>query len=258
MSLVPPQNAAFQRPEKCSPSPELSRLGTRARRMNRISVRLSTDARAAELYAPKPFGPIGRAALSVSKRGYDLVVSLGAILFLSPLLLTLAILVKLTSRGPILFRQVRTGLNGTPFVILKFRTMTVQEHGNSVIQARKDDHRLTPIGNFLRTSSLDELPQFLNVLLGDMSIVGPRPHAIAHDMHYGGMLPTYCERFRVRPGMTGLAQCNGARGPTETLDKMRRRVRLDVAYVERWTWMMEFKIIIKTIKVLVAGDEQAF
>jgi putative colanic acid biosysnthesis UDP-glucose lipid carrier transferase len=226
--------------------------------MNRISVRLSVDTRAAELFAPRPQGPLGIAARSSAKRLLDLVVSAAALVVLAPLLILLAILVKITSRGPVLFKQVRTGLGGDPFVILKFRTMTVQEHGNSVVQARRDDHRLTPIGAFLRSSSLDELPQFLNVLFGDMSIVGPRPHAIAHDMHYGGMIPTYCERFRVRPGITGLAQCNGARGPTETLDKMRRRVRLDLAYVERWSWMMELKIIAKTAKVIVRGDEAAF
>jgi putative colanic acid biosysnthesis UDP-glucose lipid carrier transferase len=226
--------------------------------MNRISVRLSTDAKAAELYAPKPIGPMGDAARSLAKRVFDVVVSGCAVIALSPLLLILALMVKLTSRGPVLFKQVRTGLNGKPFVILKFRTMTVQESGTSVVQARRDDHRLTPIGGFLRSSSFDELPQFLNVLQGDMSIVGPRPHAIAHDMHYGGMIPTYAERFRVRPGITGLAQCNGARGPTETIDKMRRRVRLDIAYVERWNWMMEMRIILKTIRVLSTGDEAAF
>lgn len=226
--------------------------------MNRISVRLSTDARAAELYAPRPVGPLGKAAHSVSKRVFDVVMSVAALTILSPFLLVIALLVKLTSKGPVLFRQVRTGLNGTPFVILKFRTMSVQESGTSVVQARKDDHRLTPIGGFLRSSSFDEMPQFLNVLMGNMSIVGPRPHAIAHDMHYGGMIPTYAERFRVRPGITGLAQCNGARGPTETLCKMRRRVRLDIAYVERWSWAMEMKIVLKTVKVLSAGDEAAF
>jgi putative colanic acid biosysnthesis UDP-glucose lipid carrier transferase len=226
--------------------------------MNRISVRLSTDARAAELYAPKPVGPMGDAARSFGKRAFDLIVSGATLLVLSPFLFILAVLVKLTSNGPVLFKQVRTGLDGKPFVILKFRTMTVQESGNSVVQARRDDHRLTPIGGFLRSSSFDELPQFLNVLRGDMSIVGPRPHAIAHDMHYGGMIPTYAERFRVRPGITGLAQCNGARGPTETLCKMRRRVRLDIAYVERWSWMMEMRIILKTIRVLSIGDDAAF
>lgn len=226
--------------------------------MNRISVRLSTDARAAELYAPKPVGPIGDATRSIFKRVFDLVVSGCALIVLSPFLIILALLVKTTSRGPVLFKQVRTGLNGKPFVIWKFRTMTVQESGTSVVQARRDDHRLTPIGGFLRRSSFDELPQFFNVLRGDMSIVGPRPHAIAHDMHYGGMIPTYAERFRVRPGITGLAQCNGARGPTETLNKMRRRVRLDLAYVERWSWMMEMRIILKTIRVLSAGDDTAF
>jgi putative colanic acid biosysnthesis UDP-glucose lipid carrier transferase len=258
MTMLPPQNVAYQRPKKCTVPLEPSRMGTRARRMNRISVRLSVDARAAELFAPRPHGPLGDAARSLSKRAFDFVVSAAALIALAPLLILLAIAVKVTSRGPVLFKQVRTGLGGDPFVILKFRTMTVQEHGTSVVQARRDDHRLTPIGAFLRSSSLDELPQFLNVLFGDMSIVGPRPHAIAHDMHYGGMIPTYCERFRVRPGITGFAQCNGARGPTETLDKMRRRVRLDLAYVERWSWVMELKIITKTVKVILGGDDTAF
>lgn len=258
MTLLPPQNVALQRPKKCTPMSDTSRIGTRARRMNRISVRLSVDARAAELFAPRPQGPLGDAARSPAKRIFDVSVSAIALIALMPLLLLLAFLVKVTSDGPVLFRQVRTGLGGDPFVILKFRTMTVEEHGKSIVQARRNDHRLTPIGAFLRSSSLDELPQFLNVLLGDMSIVGPRPHAIAHDMHYGGMIPTYCERFRVRPGITGFAQCNGARGPTETLDKMRRRVRLDLAYVERWSWVMEMKIIAKTVKVLAGGDDTAF
>jgi putative colanic acid biosysnthesis UDP-glucose lipid carrier transferase len=258
MSLLSPQNVAFQRPETCKPKPKLFRTGTRARAMNRISIRLSTDARAAELYAPKPVGPKGDAARSGLKRALDVIASVCVLIVLSPLLLVLALMVKLTSKGPILFKQVRTGLNGKPFVIFKFRTMSVQEGGTSVVQARRDDHRLTPIGAFLRSSSFDELPQFFNVLRGDMSIVGPRPHAIAHDMHYGGMIPTYAERFRVRPGITGLAQCNGARGPTETLCKMQRRVRLDIAYVERWNWMMEVRIIFKTIRVLSTGDEGAF
>jgi putative colanic acid biosysnthesis UDP-glucose lipid carrier transferase len=226
--------------------------------MNRISVRLSTDAQAAQLFAPKPTGPIGAAATNPFKRLGDIVVSCLALAILAPVLLLIALCIKLTSRGPVLFRQVRTGLGGAPFVILKFRTMTVEESGTSVVQARRDDHRLTPIGGFLRSSSFDELPQFLNVLFGDMSIVGPRPHAIAHDMHYGGMIPAYGERFRVRPGITGLAQCNGARGPTETIDKMQRRVRLDLAYVERWSWQMETKIIIKTVKMLITGHDAAF
>ncbi len=258
MTMLPPQNVAFQRPKKCTTTLEPSRKGTRARRMNRISVRLSVDTSAAELFQPRPQGPLGKAARSTGKRAFDFFVSFGALIALAPLLILLAFLVKATSRGPVLFKQVRTGLGGTPFVIFKFRTMTVQEHGNSVIQARRDDHRLTSIGGFLRSSSLDELPQFVNVLFGDMSIVGPRPHAIAHDMHYGGMIPTYCERFRVRPGITGFAQCNGARGPTETLEKMRRRIRLDLAYVERWNWVMETKIIAKTVKVLVTGCDDAF
>jgi putative colanic acid biosysnthesis UDP-glucose lipid carrier transferase len=226
--------------------------------MNQISVRLSVDARAAELFAPRPCGPLGAATLSATKRLFDIVISACALLALAPLLIFLAVLVKMTSPGPVLFRQLRTGLGGKPFVIFKFRTMSVQENGASVVQACRNDHRLTPIGGLLRMSSLDELPQFFNVLSGQMSLVGPRPHAVAHDAHYGGMIPIYSERFRVRPGITGLAQCNGARGPTETLNKMRQRIAMDMVYIEQWSWSMEVAIIAKTIKVLILGDQKAF
>jgi putative colanic acid biosysnthesis UDP-glucose lipid carrier transferase len=256
MSLL--QNAALVRPKSCMPEPKVSRWGTRGRAMNRISTRLSVDTRSAQLYAPIPKGGLASSATCRSKRALDILVAGSALLALAPLLLLIALAIRLSSRGPVLFRQSRTGLGGVPFSIVKFRTMSVLENGHSVVQAQRNDHRVTPLGAFLRQTSLDELPQLWNVLAGDMSLVGPRPHAIAHDIHYGGMLPTYAERYRAKPGMTGLAQCNGARGPTETVDKMARRVRLDLAYVERWSWEMEVKIIAKTIKVLVAGDDEAF
>ena len=258
MSIFPLQNAALRYLEKVSPTRDAPRIGLRARRVQRMSTRHYSDARLQHGIAPLPRGPLGEAARDLGKRVFDFVASAIALCALAPLLVFIALLVKATSPGPILFKQVRTGLRGNPFVILKFRTMNVQERGEPVVQAQRGDQRLTPIGNFLRSSSLDELPQFLNVVLGEMSIVGPRPHALVHDVHYGSMIPTYVERFRVRPGITGFAQCNGARGPTETLDKMRRRVRLDVAYVERWSWAMEMKIIAKTVKVLIGGDDTAF
>ena len=250
--------APLIRPETCMPLPVTSRIGTRGRAMNRVSLRLSVDPNSAELFAPRPRGALGLAATSEAKRAVDIVVSLVGLIALAPLLVVIALVIKLQDGGPVIFRQVRTGLAGRPFHISKFRTMRVLENGASVVQATRNDNRVTPLGAFLRKTSLDELPQLWNVLLGDMSLIGPRPHAIAHDMHYGGMLPSYAERFRVRPGITGLAQCNGARGPTETLEKMARRVRLDLAYIERWNWDMELRIMAKTVKVLLAGDDQAF
>ncbi|MFN9016655.1 MAG: sugar transferase, partial [Hyphomonadaceae bacterium] len=203
--------------------------------MNNISARLNADLAQISLYRPIPAKALSDSASSVSKRFFDIVCSFIGLIFLAPLLVTIAVLIKATSRGPVLFAQLRTGLGGKTFVIYKFRTMTTLENGDRVVQACRNDCRITRIGSFLRRSSLDELPQLWNVLLGDMSIVGPRPHAVAHDHYYGALLPEYRDRFRAKPGITGLAQCNGARGPTETLDKMSRRIRLDLAYIERWS-----------------------
>jgi lipopolysaccharide/colanic/teichoic acid biosynthesis glycosyltransferase len=142
-----------------------------------------------------------------------------------------ALAVRLDSRGPILFRQNRNGFNGRPFRIYKFRSMTVMEDGAVVTQAKRDDARVTRVGRFLRRSSLDELPQLLNVLKGDMSLVGPRPHALAHDDHYSGLLAEYAFRHHVKPGITGWAQVNGFRGETPTIDLMKRRIDLDLQYI---------------------------
>lgn len=252
--MAPPQNAAVERPETCIATPLTFHAGTKRRSMNRVWVRQSIDQSAAEAFAPVPLGPTGRAASDPAKRAIDIAVSVVALIALAPLLALIALLVRLDSPGPSLFGQARTGLGGQPFTIWKFRTMSAQERGMSVVQARRNDHRVTRLGGFLRRTSLDELPQLWNVLIGEMSLIGPRPHAVAHDMHYGAMLRGYGERFRVRPGMTGLAQVNGARGPTETLDKMARRVRLDMAYIDRWSWAMEARIIVKTIRVVTRGD----
>ncbi|OYU53478.1 MAG: exopolysaccharide biosynthesis protein [Alphaproteobacteria bacterium PA1] len=226
--------------------------------MNNISARLNADLAQISLYRPVPAKELSNSANSAFKRVFDVICSLVGLIFLAPLLITIAILIKATSPGPVLFAQLRTGLGGKTFTIYKFRTMTTLENGDRIVQACRHDSRITRVGSFLRRSSLDELPQLWNVLIGDMSVVGPRPHAVAHDHYYGALLPEYRDRFRAKPGITGLAQCNGARGPTETLDKMSRRIRLDLAYIERWSLAMEARILVKTVKVIVGGDDCAF
>jgi putative colanic acid biosysnthesis UDP-glucose lipid carrier transferase len=226
--------------------------------VNNIIIRLSADIAPVNLYRPVPVKDLSDSARSVPKRLFDVGCSFIGLVFLAPLLITISIVIKLTSPGPILFAQLRTGLGGRTFVIYKFRTMTTLENGDRVVQACRDDSRITRVGLFLRRTSLDELPQLWNVLIGDMSIVGPRPHAVAHDHYYGALLPDYRDRFRAKPGITGLAQCNGARGPTETLGKMSRRIRLDLVYIERWSLMMEARILVKTVKVILTGDDCAF
>jgi putative colanic acid biosynthesis UDP-glucose lipid carrier transferase len=162
-------------------------------------------------------------------------------------MLACAIGVKLTSKGPALFKQRRYGLNGKEFHVLKFRSMTVSEDGAKVTQATKNDVRVTPFGAFLRRSSLDELPQFINVLMGDMSIVGPRPHAIAHNEHYKKLIDAYMLRHKVKPGITGWAQVNGWRGETDTLDKMLSRVEHDLYYIQHWSVLFDIEIVLRTV-----------
>jgi putative colanic acid biosynthesis UDP-glucose lipid carrier transferase len=174
---------------------------------------------------------------------------LGTLIFICilPLLFIIAIAVKLSSPGPALFKQRRYGLNGEVIQVLKFRTMITQDDGPVVIQARKDDDRITPIGRFLRKTSLDELPQFINVLQGTMSIVGPRPHAVSHNEHYRKLINGYMLRHKVKPGITGWAQVNGLRGETDTLDKMKSRIDFDLFYINHWTIWLDLKIIYMTI-----------
>ncbi len=176
----------------------------------------------------------------------------GLILFLiSPLLLVIAFAIKLDSRGPILFRQKRYGFNNEVIEVLKFRSMytdrcSIDSH---VPQATKEDPRVTRVGRFIRRTSLDELPQFLNVLTGNMSIVGPRPHAVAHNEQYAGVIDQYLARHRVKPGITGWAQVNGLRGETETLEKMEQRVRYDLYYIDNWSLLFDLRIIFRTLFV---------
>lgn len=179
------------------------------------------------------------------------------LLLVSPLMLLIAIAIKLESRGPILFKQLRHGWDGKPIKVYKFRSMFIHDEGKRVTQATKNDPRITKVGAFLRRSSLDELPQFFNVIQGRMSVVGPRPHAIAHNEYYRDKVEFYFQRHKVKPGITGWAQVNGLRGETDTLDKMEKRIELDLYYIEHWSLWLDFKIIMLT---LVRGftDDKAY
>ncbi len=198
-----------------------------------------------------------RAALSpaeqVVKRVVDIVVSLAALVLLSPLMLAAAIAIKLDSEGPVFFRQTRHGFSGRPFGIYKFRSMTVLEDGDVVRQAEKRDARVTRVGYWIRRYSIDELPQLLNVLYGDMSIVGPRPHASSHDRYFMSAIEKYAFRHHVKSGMTGWAQVSGSRGKTETLEKIQKRVELDLWYINNWSIWFDFSIMVRTIFVVFSG-----
>ena len=199
-----------------------------------------------------------RAALSpieqVSKRAIDIVLSFVALIVLSPILLAAAIAIRLDFPGPALFRQTRHGFNGRPFRIYKFRTMTVMENGDVVQQAQKSDKRVTRVGRWLRQFSIDELPQLLNVCLGDMSLVGPRPHASAHERHFTSVIEKYAFRHHMKSGITGWAQVHGARGETDTIEKMQRRVELDIWYINNWSIWLDFSVMLRTVLVVFTGD----
>jgi putative colanic acid biosynthesis UDP-glucose lipid carrier transferase len=194
---------------------------------------------------------------AIIKRASDLVLAFLILILVSPILLACAIGVKLTSPGPILFQQKRYGLDGEEISVYKFRSMTVCENGATIAQATRNDARITPFGNFLRTKSLDELPQFFNVLQGRMSVVGPRPHAVAHNELYRKQIKGYMIRHKVKPGITGWAQVNGSRGETDTIDKMERRIDFDLDYLRNWSLAMDLLIILKTVGVVVK-DENAY
>jgi putative colanic acid biosynthesis UDP-glucose lipid carrier transferase len=166
-------------------------------------------------------------------------------------MLLTAIAVKLTSRGPVFFRQRRYGLDGNEILVWKFRSMRVCEDGAKVTQATKGDSRLTPIGGFLRKSSLDELPQLFNVIGGSMSLVGPRPHANAHNEQYRQMIEGYMLRHKIKPGITGLAQVRGWRGETDTLEKMQKRIECDHEYIREWSLGLDIKILLQTVLVVL-------
>lgn len=181
------------------------------------------------------------------KRAEDLVIGSIIVTLIAIPMLIVAIAVKVSSPGPVFFRQRRYGLNGREIRILKFRTMTVCEDGPSVQQATKNDQRVTPLGRFMRRTSLDELPQFLQVITGEMSIVGPRPHAVAHNEQYRALIHGYMLRHKVKPGITGWAQVNGYRGETDVVDKMSRRVEHDLEYIQNWNLLLDLKIIFMTV-----------
>jgi len=184
---------------------------------------------------------------NVVKRMEDIVLSILILLLIAIPMLFIAIGVKATSRGPVLFKQSRYGMDGEKIKVWKFRSMTVTEDGDKVTQATKNDKRITPFGGFLRRTSLDELPQFFNSLMGTMSIVGPRPHAVAHNEEYRKQIHGYMLRHKVKPGITGLAQINGFRGETDTLDKMQGRIHYDLQYIQTWSLSLDLKIIFLTI-----------
>lgn len=193
----------------------------------------------------------------VVKRTADIFfATLGIVLSAIPMMI-IAVLIKLTSKGPILFKQKRYGLDGKEIHVWKFRSMTVTENGPHVQQATKNDPRVTAIGKVIRRTSLDELPQFFNVLMGTMSMVGPRPHASAHNEEYRGIIDGYMLRHKIKPGITGLAQVNGCRGETDTIEKMERRVEYDHRYIRQWSFWLDIKIMFKTVFAVFA-DENAY
>jgi Undecaprenyl-phosphate glucose phosphotransferase len=200
--------------------------------------------------------PLGVRELWV-KRVFDVVTAGAALTLLAPLLLIVGVAIKLSSRGPIIFKQDRHGFNGQKFRIYKFRTMTVMENGGAIEQARRDDKRVTALGAFLRSSSIDELPQLFNVLRGDMSLVGPRPHAVAHDEKYSKLIGNYPYRQHVKPGITGWAQVNGFRGETGRIELMERRVELDLWYVSNWSIWLDLAILARTC-LTVTRDSNAY
>ncbi len=197
-----------------------------------------------------------RGADGALKRFSDIVLSILILALILPLLAVLAVAVKLSSPGPVIFKQRRYGLDGEEIVVYKFRSMTVTEDGSDIRQAEKGDARITPLGALMRRTSMDELPQFVNVLQGRMSIVGPRPHAVAHNELYRKLIKGYMVRHKVRPGITGWAQVNGYRGETVTLDKMQGRIDYDLDYLRNWSLRLDLHIIFKTIR-LVLKDEKA-
>jgi putative colanic acid biosysnthesis UDP-glucose lipid carrier transferase len=198
-----------------------------------------------------------RAIKSVSKRVFDIVLAAVILVFLLPAMGLVAILIKLDTPGPVFFRQRRTGLNRKSFEILKFRTMSCRQDTHLPAQAKRNDPRITRIGALLRRTSLDELPQLINVLKGDMSLVGPRPHAETHDAEFAALVPNYALRFAVRPGLTGLAQMQGYRGEIKTYDDISYRIALDLEYIANWSILNDIKIIFMTLPCLL-GHHKAY
>ncbi|MDG1907190.1 MAG: undecaprenyl-phosphate glucose phosphotransferase, partial [Arenicella sp.] len=189
------------------------------------------------------------------KRIEDIFLSSILLILLSPLLLILAGLVKISSPGPILFKQRRYGQHGREILVWKFRSMTVADDGDSIVQAKRNDERVTKVGKWLRKLSLDELPQLFNVLQGSMSLVGPRPHAVAHNELYRKEVPGYMIRHQIRPGITGWAQVNGCRGETSKLSDMEERIRYDIDYIRNWSILLDIRILFRTIRVVLKSAD---
>ena len=183
----------------------------------------------------------------VCKRAFDLLIASVLLIMLAPLLLLVAALIKMETRGPALFMQRRSGFNGRTFKIYKFRTMSVLEDGPVIRQATKNDPRLTRCGRVLRRTNIDELPQLLNVIAGEMSLVGPRPHPLALNSEYENIIGNYAFRHHVKPGLTGWAQVNGWRGETQTVDLMTRRIEHDLWYINNWSFWLDVKILLRTL-----------
>ena len=201
--------------------------------------------------------PLARLHNRFIKRAFDLIVSTIFLIFFPLILIPVAIAIKSSSPGPIFFKQKRTGLRGEEFTCWKFRTMKVNAAADKV-QATHDDPRKTKVGDFLRKTSIDELPQFINVFLGNMSVVGPRPHMLAHTEQYAQLIDQYMVRHFIKPGITGWAQVNGYRGQTEELWQMEKRVEYDVWYIENWNFFLDIKIMFKTVANAIRGEENAF
>lgn len=245
--------------------------GSPVRALNRLEATIvASETMASHLQSMEPGGAVRKAGqarpidqeLAVSrrlaiKRAFDICGALLSLVLLAPLLFLTALATKLESPGPILFRQIRRGLGGRNFVIWKFRTMSVLEDGSVIVQAARRDQRVTKIGRLLRRSSIDELPQLLNVLKGEMSLVGPRPHALAHEAHFESLVEEYSNRYLFRPYITGWAQVNGCRGETSTLDALERRLELDLYYINNWSLGLDLKIIFKAL-VTSISDRNAF
>jgi len=223
-----------------------------------VPVRLIADATAREIlqHPQRSLGgavsfelqrPPLTAGERAAKRAFDIAAATAGLLAIAPLLLAILFAVWIESPGPVLFKQTRGGFNGRAFHILKFRTMRVMEDGPTIIQATPNDHRLTRMGRWLRRSSVEELQQLINVLSGDMSLVGPRPHALAHDVQFSRLISNYPYRHHVKPGITGWAQVNGFRGETPTVDKMRQRVELDLWYATNWSFWLDLRILFWTV-----------
>ncbi len=189
-----------------------------------------------------------------TKRVLDMIFSASALALLIPLFIMTAIAIKLDSPGPVIFWQRRAGFNGRKFYIMKFRTMSVLEDGETVTQAKRKDSRVTRVGYWLRRTSIDELPQLFNVLRGNMSMIGPRPHALAHDTEFGQLVANYAYRHHVKPGITGWAQVNGFRGRTCTVSDVEKRLELDLWYIDNWSLALDFKITLMTIIEIAKGE----